>query len=233
MRLGTCVASVIGLAIGSCGWADVPTPDQVITKCLASYDAAKTYQGTVVIRIDRGDQKTRTTLELKAENGNNGMIARSAIHLTTSTSGPSSATSTEMLIIDDGTSIFTVDTKKKEYWEQPHGGDRISGMFRQMTENARSSVSKLKVTLERFHDRPVYRVAGSGVSGAVSIAVDRETYLIYTAGGSSGVGAARSRSELTATNQAFNKPIGAAAFTWSPPAGFVKQREKVGGSHGN
>jgi len=216
------VAAAIGLAIGSCGWADVPTADQVIAKCLARYDAAKTYQGTLVIRIERGDQQTRSTMDLKAENGDNGMIARSAIHLTQSTSGPSGATSTEMLIIDDGTTIFTVDSKNKEYWEQPHGGDRISGMFRQMTENARRSVSLLKVTQERFHNRPVYRVAGSGVSGAVSIVVDRVTYQIYTAGGSGGVGAARFRSELTATNQAFNKPIGAAEFTWSPPAGFVK-----------
>ena len=52
--------------------------------------------------------------------------------------------------------------------------------------------------------------------------VDRETYHIYTAAGSGGVGAARFQSSLTATDQIFNKPIGAAAFTWSAPAGFVK-----------
>jgi outer membrane lipoprotein-sorting protein len=168
--------------------ADVPTADRVIAKCLARYDAAKTYQGTLVIRTERGDQKKRITMDLKAKNGDNGMIARSAIHLSQSTSRASGATSTEMLIIDDGTTIFTVDSKNKEYWRQPHGEDRISGMFRRMTENARRSVNKLKVTQERFHNRPVYRVAGSGVSGTVNILVDRETYQIYTAGGSGGVG---------------------------------------------
>jgi len=200
----------------------LPTADQVIAKCLANYDSAKTYQGTLVIRLDRGGQHTRITLDLKAENGAKGMIARSVIHMRTSTSGPSGATPTEMLIIDDGTTIFTISSKNKEYWEQPHGGDKISGMFRRLTENAKSSASKLNVTVERFHDRPVYKVAGSGVSGSVSIVVDKETYQIYTASGSSGVGAAKFRSELTASNQAFNKPIGADAFTWSPPAGFVK-----------
>lgn len=214
----------VAIALGCLATAvqHLPTADQVLAKCLTNYDSVKTYQGTVVVQLDRGDQHTRITMDLKAENGAKGMITRSAIHIRTSTSGPSGAAPTEMLIIDDGTTVFTISSKNKEYWEQPHGGDRISGMLRRLTENAKRSVSKLNVTVERFHDRPVYKVAGSGVSGSLSIVVDKETYRMYTAGGSSGVGAAKFRSELTLSNQVFDKPIGADAFTWSPPAGFVR-----------
>ena len=83
----------------------------------------------MVIRVDRGEQQARITMKLKAENGSNGLIARSAIQLKQSTSGPSGSTSTDMLIVDNGTAVFTIDAKKKEYWQQPHGGDRIRACF--------------------------------------------------------------------------------------------------------
>jgi outer membrane lipoprotein-sorting protein len=223
MTTGRLVGSLLVLVVAASAKAGVPTAEQVIAKCLASYDAARTYQGKLAIHIVRGDQDARTTLDLKAENGSNGKIARSAIRLTTSSHGPSGSTSTEMLIVDNGTTVFTVDTRNKQYWSQPHSEDRISGMFRRLTENARQSVSMLKVALERFHGRPVYKVAGSGVSGAVSIVVDRETYQIYSAEGSGGAAAAPFRSELAATDQAFNKPIAADAFKWTPPTGFARR----------
>ena len=224
MASGWYVAAAIGLGVVSGACAEPPTADQVIEKCLATYDGVKTYQGALVIQIDKGDQKTRTTLELKAENGDKGIIARSAIHLTQSATASGTTTSTESLIIDNGTTVFTVDTKKKDYWEEPHAPDRISGMFRRLMENAKRNVSKLKVTSERLHDRPVYRISGSGVNGEVTIVIDRETYQIYTAGGSGGTGAARFRSQLKQPQTRRSiKPLDASAFAWSPPAGSVKR----------
>src|SRR5689334_20586010 len=96
------------------------TAGQVLDNCLASYEAAKSYQGTLVIVTDIGGRRERMTLIMKAEIDGKGKVLRSATamtHVSGGTAGSHTATEKQ---IDNGTTILTLRPDLKQYSQRPH-----------------------------------------------------------------------------------------------------------------
>lgn len=221
MKSACAVWMTLGLICTMSASASPPTAEQILQKCLASFDTAKTYQGVTTIKMQDADQQTVVTVHTKAEKGSDGFIARAAINTTVAATSPTGTTTSTQNTIDDGTMIFTVEPDQKQYSKRPHVPDKISGLFRssfkQSLDGVRRFGGKWTVSIARFQNRPVYKLLGRFAGSEIQIIIDKPTFRLYSFRGERGQGANRSVMEITVSQQVINQALPETIFTWSPP----------------
>jgi outer membrane lipoprotein-sorting protein len=221
MKVRFAALMLANVAFGCSAVAATPSAESLITKCLSGYDESSTYQGTVTVRMERGSQKNKMVMTIKALNDRKGTAGRSFMSIVTQmAAGDTSTRETHTQFFDDGTNLFAVDLDAKQYSKQPHSTDRLSGLFRASFENARKFGGKLSVVETKVTGKPVYRITGKPKEGSVLIVIDQEKYRLRSVAASWGAGANKVSSRMTLENQVFNKPIAEGAFKWEPPAQF-------------
>jgi outer membrane lipoprotein-sorting protein len=217
---------VLGVALSFAGTrragAQLPSADELLKKCLGSYDAAKTFQGDMKITKLTSSGRTSVSLQIKAENDATGMIARSSLTLVSNIQCESGVSAQSVQMIEDGTTQFVVYPDQKQYATGPHASDRISGLFRKSLTNAEHLGGRVSTEVRQMSARPTYVLKSKLADGFAQILIDKATFHLQSIHVERGKAAAREVSDLTVSNQVFDQQIPAEAFVWKAPAGFTK-----------
>lgn len=190
-----------------------PPAKLVLARLFSAYDHARTYDGT--IRTDTVSTGTvgRTVIHVQAVGSGSGALLRSRVEMR-STTGPST---TEMIRVDDGRSIWTYLPRAREYRQEPRRAEKLSNLFRPLIEGVMRSASKLTVRQARFGGHESLVVAGKGKTGGqVALYVDRAAYALL---GARAVGASGAWLDLRVSNERWNRPMAGSVFRFSPPTG--------------
>jgi outer membrane lipoprotein-sorting protein len=226
MRYLSKVGAIVGVALSVVGTGGTGAPllsaDEILKKCLGSYDAAKTFQGDVKFANVESTGRTWVSMRIKAENDDSGMVVRSSITIVSTGDGQAAKSMLNQQIIDDGTTLFVVYPDQKQYATGPHVPDKISGLFRQSLSKVQHAGGRLSVEVRPVNGRPTFVLTSRLADSTARILVDKATFHLQSIHVERGKPPARDVADLTVSNQVFNKPIPAENFVWKAPAGFTK-----------
>lgn len=198
--------------------AEGPDALKILKRSMDHYDASKTVLCLMQVVMKKPGQQLLIAMDIKAETDGKGSIARSVISMKTEATADKKQRKSQQMMIDNGKELFVVDVSNKKYFSQAHKADRISKLFERSIQNVIATGGVLKVAERVIENRPTYELTNSKPDTTVLILVDKATSDLKS------VHMKRKDqiSDLTLTNQRFNQPIPAAAFAWTPPAGFQK-----------
>jgi len=210
--------------------AQQPSADTIISRCLAGYDALKTYHGRVEAHITRGDARQSFTLTVTAAGDGHGLIKTSVMSVNSSSTGPKGSTSSRLRTVDTGDAVYMINDELKQYGKTAHGSDRISGLFRRTLTNVQRMAPKLRVRVVQSKGAPVYDLWYSNKQRTCSILISREGYRLLRVSGGVTEGPDTFSSEFKAVDQEYNVPAQESEFRWTPPADFKEVPAKAIGS---
>jgi outer membrane lipoprotein-sorting protein len=219
--VGVLIAALLVIGVPGAA-APLPSAAEILRKCLASYDAAKTVQTDVKIGNVTSTGRTWISIQFKAENDANGVIARSSVSVVNTGQGASDQSIQTQKVIDDGTRIYTIYPDQKQYTTNPRASDRVSGLFRSSLANVQRLGDELSVEMRQVNSRPTYVLSSKAPDLSVLLRIDKATFRLQRIHVERSRGATRQVMDLSVFNQLFNQRISPETFEWSPPAGFTE-----------
>lgn len=225
MRIAFTAIAAVAILAGQVAHAQNPAVVALLKRSMAHYDSAKSFQGLMQITKKQGASDLVISMDIKAENDAKGSILRSTFAVGREITGPAGRQKQDQLMVDDGKSVFVVEPANKRYSVQPHRADHLSKVFQLAITNAGKEGGDLAIGERKVEGRTCYALTGTRAGSNVLILIDKASLdlKVLTMQSSGTV------TKLTLTRQAFNQPIPAATFAYSPPKDF--QRMAVGPQH--
>lgn len=233
MRLGTCLlASLLAItAVPSMAQEDPAVAaakevTTIISKVMANYETAKSYQGTWQYNVQVGKVSQRASVDVKARGGD-----RLFFHLVAPT-GQKTPDGydpiPEMLVVLDGQTAWFESGGQKTYFKVPvPKGAKISPLmfFPQIpTANGAMRTDDITVNGEK---RIVLNAMRPG-TGVTRMEIDSKSYRVRRIVQSSAIGMATSTTTLTVDKEVFDETIADSAFRYNVPRGFSETEAPVG-----
>ncbi len=198
--------------------------EQVIAKCIASYDKAKTYQGNLILSRKTPRSTTQLLVEMQMENDANGWIKHSRVIQKTQ-GGQLGALTVEML--DDGTALYTLFRATRTYKVSPHRPDRVSGLLRETMNRVLKRQAALQVSRIQQGNATFYVISGNPKNSRTKIWINANNYQLESLSVNRVENKEPVEMRLTMQGQKFNASIPASVFLWKIPAGYKKYENRV------
>ncbi|MEP6756914.1 MAG: hypothetical protein ABJA67_15525 [Chthonomonadales bacterium] len=211
---------------GNIGQVRQLSADQIITKCLAAYDSAKTYQATVSMHINYPTQKVTMKIKMRSVSDGAGKIRQSAGSSSTRIVRKGMPQNEDRVLVDDGTIVYSIDPSTKSYTSMPHAPDSVSGIFRNTFERMTKSCSKFSVSIINDKGKEKYKILGFAKDGITTVLISKDNFQLYSLHTVRDSGPNKGTADLVVSDQVFNQAIDQKAFRWSPPPGYIKSESE-------
>ncbi len=196
--------------------SNLPKGDEILKRCLVSYDNAKTFQGE--IKWDIGaTPPIQIIVNTKVENDGKGNVLRGVMSVQMS-----GAQSTHVQTIEDQMTDMYIDLDKKQFQKRAHGPDKVSGLLNRTFANVMKFVGKFKVTVVSLNNRPTYKLYGDDGRITSTFWIDKQTYHFLSFSAVPRKESKQGKTEVRMVYQKFDEPIPDSTFSMTPPNGVTE-----------